>query len=120
MNVIAGPSHDVIAKDIRERIRSGEYPVGEPIPSTAALMDQHDVSKGPVRQAIEALKTEGLLLGRPGKGVYVIAIPASEDGDLAALTAQVRDHDYLITEIYQRLGWEQPAPQEGKADERTG
>jgi GntR family transcriptional regulator len=120
VDVIAGPSWDAIAKDIRARIRSGEYPVGEPIPSTVKLADQYDVSKGPVRQAIDALRAEGILAGRPGKGVYVIAVPASDDGDLAALAAQVRDHDYLITEIYQRLGWEQPAPQEGKADERTG
>jgi GntR family transcriptional regulator len=120
VDVIAGPSWDAIAKDIRARIRSGEYPVGEPIPSTPKLMDQYDVSKGPVRQAIDVLRSEGVLAGRPGKGVYVTGTPAAEDGDLAAIVAQVRDMDYRITEIYQRLGWEQPAPQEGKADERTG
>jgi GntR family transcriptional regulator len=102
VNVIAGPSWDVIAKDIRARIASGEYPAGEPIPSTTRLMEQHDVSKGPVRQAIEALKSEGLVAGRPGKAVYVTgAVPAAPDGvaeqvrkmqnDIADLKADVAE-----------------------------
>lgn len=126
MDVIAGPSWDVIAKDIRAKIASGEYPAGEPIPSTTKLMDQHDVSKGPVRQAIEALKSEGLLAGRPGKAVYVTGAPvADETGELPAWARKIQEDmagvKADIAELQGQRGMtRRPARKQERGNEQSG
>lgn len=78
---------------IRSRITSGEYPVDQPIPSTAELRRQTGLSLTVVRRAVQQLQADGILQGHPGKGVYVKALPAdadSERGDLKTLSEQLR------------------------------
>lgn len=62
-----------IIKALRERIDRQDYEVGEPIPSTAKLEEEFGASKTAVTSAVKELKQEGLLEGKPGKGVYVTA-----------------------------------------------
>jgi GntR family transcriptional regulator len=91
---MAAAFYQQLAEDIRGRIRNGEYPVGEPIPSSRTLEKQHGVSSTVVRDAIRQLKDEGVLMGQPGKAVYVQAVPGeagqSGSGDLAAEVAELR------------------------------
>ncbi len=102
-----GPSYQLVADDIRARIRSGEYQVGQAIPSTTKLMEQHGVSSTVVRHAVEQLRDDGVLIGHGGKAVFVQATPddaAEERGDTRALAAQVsalRDEVHALT---QRVG----------------
>ncbi|MFE9193779.1 GntR family transcriptional regulator, partial [Micromonospora sp. NPDC007208] len=51
----------MIADGIRVQIKSGELARGDKLPSTSELCRQHDVSAIVVRQAINALKIEGLV-----------------------------------------------------------
>lgn len=67
----AQPEFQRVVDDLRAQIASGDLAVGAPIPSTAELKEQHDVSVTVVRRAVAELKEEGLLQGQPGKGVYV-------------------------------------------------
>lgn len=67
----AQPEFQRVVDDLRAQIASGGLAVGAPIPSTAELKEQHDVSVTVVRRAVAELKEEGLLQGQPGKGVYV-------------------------------------------------
>lgn len=60
-----------IAQDFRSQIKAGSLKAGDKIPSTADLMARYGVSNNVVRAAIAELKSEGLLRGHPGKGVYV-------------------------------------------------
>lgn len=60
-----------IADELTEQVRSGQLRPGDAIPSTAALMEQYQCSVSPVRDAIRGLKTRGLLVGAPGRAVYV-------------------------------------------------
>lgn len=124
MNVIAGPSWDVIAKDIRARITSGEYKAGEPIPSTTRLMEQYGVSKGPPRQAIEALKAEGLLAGHPGKAVYVTGVmPAEADGvaeQVRKLAEDVAGLKADVAELQSQRNIKRPARKQERANEHSG
>lgn len=62
-----GPLHARIAADLRSRILSGELAVGEPVPSEAELQAQWHGSRAPVRQALGALRAEGLIAGGRGK-----------------------------------------------------
>ncbi|MCP2183301.1 GntR family transcriptional regulator [Prauserella alba] len=61
------PLHEQIAADLRRLISSGELPVGAPVPSESQLCTQWDASRGPVRQALATLRTEGMIGGGRGK-----------------------------------------------------
>lgn len=62
-----------IAQDIRDKITSGEYRLGDKLPSLRELTAQYGVSAEPVRSALLILQAEGLLEGQQGRGVYVTA-----------------------------------------------
>jgi GntR family transcriptional regulator len=61
------PRHAVIAQALREQIRSGELSPGSPLPSEARLTSRFAVSRGTVRQALAALRAEGLIAGGRGR-----------------------------------------------------
>jgi GntR family transcriptional regulator len=56
---------------LRDRIESGEYAPGRPIPSENQLAQQHGLARATVRKAIAELKAEGLVQGVQGRGVFV-------------------------------------------------
>jgi len=59
------------------------YSVGEKLPSSRALTERHQVSPVTVSRAIAVLVTEGLVVSRPGAGVFRaeprVAAPAPRD-----------------------------------------
>lgn len=65
------PKFERVAAAIRDEIRSGALLPGQKLPTTAELIKQHGVSYGSIRTALLVLKTEGLVEGRQGDGVYV-------------------------------------------------
>lgn len=65
--------HVRIADNLRHKITSGEYAPCQKIPSMRELAAEHGVSTMPVRQAVEHLTLEGLLIVVHGDGVYVTA-----------------------------------------------
>ena len=62
-----------IAEMIEEKIRSGEYQIGDKLPPEPALMESFGVSRNTLREAIQALTNCGLLQTRQGDGTYVVA-----------------------------------------------
>ncbi|MGW3136675.1 GntR family transcriptional regulator [Streptomyces sp. NPDC001139] len=66
-----GALYQQVAAAIREAILSGEYEPGAPLPSEAQLMARYEVSRPTVRNAVSALRAEGLIDVRHGKGSYV-------------------------------------------------
>jgi len=102
-----GPSYRLIADDIASKVTTGEWPVGEPIPSTAKLMELYAVSSTVVRQAVAQLRESGVLIGHSGKAVYVQARP--EDAAAGRLTldvlgAQVAELRAEVRELAERVG----------------
>lgn len=65
------PGYLQIADDLREQIRGGSLPPGSPLPSTTQLAEQYDASLSVVKLAVGILRTEGLVIGQQGKGVFV-------------------------------------------------
>jgi DNA-binding FadR family transcriptional regulator len=61
----------IIAEQIVNKIRSGEYPQGSRLPPERAIAEQMGVGRPSVREAISALQIAGLLESRPGDGTYV-------------------------------------------------
>ena len=56
---------------IRSKIQSGAWAVEQQIPSERALMEMLNVSRSTVRQGIEYLVKEGVLIRIQGKGTFV-------------------------------------------------
>ena len=67
-----------IARAIRDRIISGELPVGAQIPSGNRMKQEWGVNRLTGAQAVEELRRAGLLVTTPGVGTFVAATPASQ------------------------------------------
>jgi GntR family transcriptional regulator len=63
--------YDQLATILREGIASGRYPSGRMLPSARSLSQEHGVSVGSVKKAIEVLKSEGLVRTVIGRGIFV-------------------------------------------------
>ncbi|MCW5634696.1 MAG: FadR family transcriptional regulator [Rubrivivax sp.] len=67
---------DRLAAALTEQIDSGALRPGDRLPTEAQLAVQHGVSRSVVREAVQRIKSRGLLLSRQGSGVYVAPPPA--------------------------------------------
>ena len=71
----------VIADQLRERILDGSFAPGEQI-SEVQLAARLKMSRGPVREAVQRLAQEGLLVSHRNRGVFVIELDASDIEDV--------------------------------------
>lgn len=67
------PKAQRIAAEVRSLIMSGEWEPEQQIPTTSDLVTAHKASNMTVQRALDILKSEGLLEGRSGSGVFVRA-----------------------------------------------
>ena len=66
--------YEIIAENIQNKIRSGEYPVDEKLPQEMELCKQYGASRITIREALDLLVNRGLITRRRGAGTYVKAI----------------------------------------------
>lgn len=71
------PRYAQLAALFRARIARGVWPPGSTLPSIAELMDEFDVARVTVRQAVNLLAKEGLVSPERGRGTFVNAAPAN-------------------------------------------
>lgn len=64
---------DQVITQLKEQIDSGEWSVGDRIPTESELSDQLEVGRNTVREAVRALAHTGLLEIRQGAGTFVRA-----------------------------------------------
>ncbi|MEQ4306247.1 winged helix-turn-helix domain-containing protein [Plantactinospora sp. B6F1] len=65
------PNYQRVADDLREQIKSGALGPGDQLPSIRQLQTRYGVGNNAVHMAIVILKSEGLVYGHQGKGVFV-------------------------------------------------
>lgn len=75
--------YEQIYDKLREEIRSGQYKVGDRVPSEKELAEAYSVSRITSKKALELLADGGLIVRRPGRGSFV-ADPASMGASAAA------------------------------------
>ena len=66
-----------VSEDLSRRIQSGEFALGDRLPSERLLGAEYKVSRPTVREALFALEMDGLIDVRVGAGVYVKALKPS-------------------------------------------
>jgi len=69
------PPYRQIAAALREAINLGRLSSGDRLPSESELVERYGVARMTVRQAIQELKTEGLVVSEHGRGVFVRSVP---------------------------------------------
>lgn len=62
-----------VSDQLEQMIESGEYEVGERIPTEPELMEMFQVSRNTVREAVQSLTWAGVLEVKQGDGTYVRA-----------------------------------------------
>ncbi|WP_054957451.1 GntR family transcriptional regulator [Paenibacillus dakarensis] len=65
------PKYQVIIDDLKSKILSGDFNLGEQIPTEATLQEKYKVSRQTVRKAIGELSSEGYLRSEKGSGTFV-------------------------------------------------
>jgi DNA-binding GntR family transcriptional regulator len=65
------PSYQQVARQLRERITSGQYASRDMLPSIKTLVQETGLSVGTVRHAIDVLVAEGLAYTVSGRGTFV-------------------------------------------------
>lgn len=61
----SGRAADQIVQSLEDRIRSGRLADGYPLPSERELMEEFDISRTVVREAVQTLSSRGLVEARP-------------------------------------------------------
>ena len=80
-----------VAEALRSRIANGALPVGARLPTEQRLIDEFNVSRTVVREAIAELRAKGLVEPRQGVGVFVTTgaepVPGLLSGDFTRLSS---------------------------------
>lgn len=109
---MASQRYQKIAAHIREAINNGHLQTGDELPSEAELCEQFGSSRGPVRQAMMLLRTEGMISTGRGRRSTVLARSASGSFDSSvSITAWLESHG-LIPGQQTLLLARQPADEE--------
>lgn len=113
-----GALYRQVATAIRDGIAAGEYPAGSPLPSESQLIERYQVSRPTVRNAIAALRAEGLIEVIHGKGSFVRSVPISSVTIDRTITRDCKGNFYAGFEGWKLL--EDPSVQRSHTDNTTG
>lgn len=90
-NHMAEKLSEKIAAQIRNDIASGIYPKGEKIPAEPELMQQYQVGRSSIREAIKSLAMSGVLRVQQGAGTFVALSSAAESIDQKIIRAEFEE-----------------------------
>lgn len=65
---MSAPLYEGVAADLRSKIADGTYPPGSRLPTESELQERHGVSRQTVRNALNHLRAEGLVISGRGLG----------------------------------------------------
>lgn len=96
--------HDRIIAEIGQRIVSGEFAVGESLPSESVLFSMLGISRTALREALRVLAAKGLVEARPKRGTLVRPVEDWNFLDAEILTWRLNsesDCEKAIDELYE-------------------
>ncbi len=118
----AGHLHVRLADDVRNRIRGGEWEVGEQLPTEAQLCTHYGVSRSTVRAALQLLENQGLTRTRHGIGTFVTPFgPAIKTGlqELRSMSETIAAHGFTPSMRYHRVLTRPATPTEAERLQRV-
>jgi len=83
---------DTIYGQLLDEIMAGRFNTGDRLPTENQLAQRFSVSRPVVREALQRLQTDGVVIARQGSGTYVQRSPSQRVGEL---TSQLSLHEVL-------------------------
>lgn len=99
------PLREIVTEVLRQQIEDGDYAPGDQLPTEPVLVSRFGYSRTVIREAIAALRADGLVDSRHGVGVFVIGPkrPSAELDLFRQATDKISD---IIEELELRIGVE--------------
>ncbi|SFR91891.1 transcriptional regulator, GntR family [Agromyces sp. CF514] len=108
--------YKLIADDLRERIASGQLAPGDDVPTEAELAELWRTSRGPIRNALAALRHEGLIETTRGRPAKVVERKAHQAVDVSIpFTRWARDLGAAPGAITQEVSLRRADPEHAEA-----
>jgi GntR family transcriptional regulator, transcriptional repressor for pyruvate dehydrogenase complex len=92
---------DVLANELRERILSGEYPEGTPLPPERELVVQTRMSRTTVREALRILEVQGLIRIKAGRAGGAFVQHPGEESVADSLDLLIRGRRIRLASIHE-------------------
>ncbi|KXG87503.1 FadR/GntR family transcriptional regulator [Agrobacterium bohemicum] len=86
-----------VSVSLRQAIASGQYGPGDRLPSEIQMTETHGVSRTVVREAVTALRCDGLVEVRQGAGIFVLK--TAKDGSAGKIDKARLSSDLEVLEI---------------------
>lgn len=114
------PRYVQLADLFRQRITRGVWVSGQQLPTLENLVREFDVARVTVRQAVDVLEREGLVLAQQGRGTFVTGRPSRDrelrlETTLKDLADVYRDDKPKLTLIEESAAMPTLDAREGKA-----
>jgi GntR family transcriptional repressor for pyruvate dehydrogenase complex len=107
--LVAERLSDRLAAALMTQIDGGRMRPGDRLPTEAQLAARHGVSRSVVREAVQRLKSRGLVLSRQGSGIYVAPQPAQRSLDFDPTVLESMDAVAQVVELRRVLEGEMAA-----------
>ncbi|WP_205346876.1 FadR/GntR family transcriptional regulator [Pseudonocardia broussonetiae] len=92
---------DVLANELRERILSGEYPEGTPLPPERELVVQTRMSRTTVREALRVLEVQGLVRIKAGRAGGAFVQSPGQESVATTLDLLIRGRRIRLASVHE-------------------
>ncbi|TPG37309.1 FadR/GntR family transcriptional regulator [Mycolicibacterium hodleri] len=110
---------DVLAKDLRERILSGELPEGTVLPAERELVKQTQMSRATVREALRILEVQNLIRVRAGRSGGAFVQRPTTNSMANTVSMMIRGQQIKLADLFQTREALEPFCAELAARNRT-
>ena len=103
------PRYRVIAAELATKIRGGVYPPGTALPAQRELGAQYEVALATIRQSLQALADDGLVVIEAGRGTFAApAQPAYRLDTLRSFVEDLHEQGHRVTTTVVACGLRKP------------
>jgi len=108
------PLPEVVAGELKARIRAGEWAAGAMLPTEADLVAEYGVSRSTVRTAVKSLESQGLLSIQHGRGTFLADRSTIRTGmqELRSITSTISDTGCQPSMVYHHRRLRRARPDE--------
>lgn len=88
--------YEIVAEQLTDMIKQGEFKPGERLPSVQQLSEDFDVGRSAIREALSALKAMGMIEIRQGEGTFVKKVFLDLSGEMIPSILEQEDLKQLF------------------------